>query len=171
MRTWIANWWLSFTMGFLLVPRPFFVAGVGARPLVPTLDHAWGRPLKTTPNTAGSTLAACCGAMFTSTRTVFSTTCVALSITSTQLGPRLLLRSLSLQVTQVAIGICLAADPERGSRNRLTAVQYDSGVCTCCRCSWDRPRRHPSVVRRSQPTLRHRLTPKPSSTAERLIYA
>lgn len=105
MRTWIANCWLSFSTGILFVPRPFFVAGIVVGTLGPELDHTWGgsapTSLQKTPTTAGLTLVALCGVMLTSMGVVFSTTCVALSITSTQLGPRQLREFPSQQVAQV----------------------------------------------------------------------
>lgn len=64
--------------------------------------------LHTTGETARATLATLSGAMFTVTGIVFSTTIVALSITSAQLGPRLLRNFLKQMVTQITLGICLA---------------------------------------------------------------
>lgn len=112
MRTWIANWWHAFSTGFLFVPGLFLAAGIVIGIFGPELDRSWSGDtpafLKITPTTARSTLAALSGAMFTITGVVFSTTCLALSITSAQLGPRLLRNFLRQQVTQVTIGICLA---------------------------------------------------------------
>lgn len=63
--------------------------------------------LQTTADTGRATLSALCSAMFTVTGIVFSTTTVALSITSNQLGPRLLRNFLEQKVTQATLGICL----------------------------------------------------------------
>lgn len=75
-------------------------------------QHLGGRTpaaLHTTPETARSTLSALCSAMFTVTGVVFSTTIVALSITSAQLGPRLLRNFLRQKTPQLALACCLAS--------------------------------------------------------------
>lgn len=80
--------------------------------IVPQLESSLGEilpyQLQTTATAGRATLTALCGAMFTITGVVFSTTIVALSITSAQLGPRLLRNFLGQMITQVTLGICLA---------------------------------------------------------------
>lgn len=116
MKTWIANWWLAFTTGFWFVPGLFLVGGLILALVGPQLD-AWLQQqsgympssLRITDTTARATLAALSGAMFTVTGVVFSTTTVALSITSNQLGPRLLRNFLGQSITQITLGVCLAS--------------------------------------------------------------
>lgn len=116
MHTWLTNWWNAFSTGFWFVPGLFLLGGLVLGIIAPELD-AWyqdrigGVPpvLETTGTTARATLTALCGAMFTVTGLVFSTTTVALSITANQLGPRLLRNFLGQLVTQVTLGVCLAS--------------------------------------------------------------
>lgn len=116
MRTWLTNWWNAFSTGFWFVPGLFLLGGLVLGIVSPELD-AWylkqfgGVPavLETTGTTARATLTALCGAMFTVTGLVFSTTTVALSITANQLGPRLLRNFLGQLVTQITLGVCLAS--------------------------------------------------------------
>ncbi|TWT89658.1 hypothetical protein Mal64_00370 [Pseudobythopirellula maris] len=111
MRTWIANLWLAATSGFWFLPTMMLLAGAALAVLGPMADREWGdwvpASLETTPTTARATLAALCGAMITITGVVCSTTVVAISITSAQLGPRLLRNFLGQSVTQATIGVCL----------------------------------------------------------------
>ncbi len=116
MRTWLTNWWNAFSTGFWFVPGLFLLSGVFLGFAAPELDAWYQRQslpvpsaLQTTGKTARATLTALCGAMFTVTGLVFSTTTVALSITANQLGPRLLRNFLRQLVTQVTLGICLAS--------------------------------------------------------------
>lgn len=112
MRTWIINRWVAFRSGFWFVPGLMLLGGMMLAWLTPMLDETIGgyvpASLQTTATTARATLTALCGAMFTVAGIVFSTTVVALSITSSQLGPRLLRNFLQQLVTQLTLGLCLA---------------------------------------------------------------
>ncbi|MEO0530545.1 MAG: DUF2254 domain-containing protein [Planctomycetota bacterium] len=112
MRTWLTNRWIACYQSFWFVPGLFLLLGIALALVTPQVDRwvavslpAW---IRTGETAARATLSALCGAMFTVTGVVFSTTCVALSITSSQLGPRLLRSFLSQQITQVTLGVCLA---------------------------------------------------------------
>ncbi|QDT64346.1 DUF2254 domain-containing protein [Calycomorphotria hydatis] len=112
MATWIENFWRTVTNGFWFVPGIFLVVGITLGILAPEFDRLFGGELpskvEVSATTARATLTTICGAMFTVTGIVFSTTIVALSITSGQLGPRLLRNFMRQMITQVTLGICLA---------------------------------------------------------------
>lgn len=112
MRAWIENLWRTIATGFWFVPGLFLLAGVTLGLLSPWVDHLSDKLLPShlhiSATTARATLTALCGAMFTVTGIVFSTTIVALSITSAQLGPRLLRNFLKQLITQLTLGLSLA---------------------------------------------------------------
>ncbi|MEQ8847641.1 DUF2254 domain-containing protein [Botrimarina sp.] len=111
MLTWLTKWWREFASGFWLMPAALLLAGILLSVVASELDREFDdympERLRTSAATGRATLGALAGAMITVTGVVFSTTTVALSITSTQLGPRLLRNFLEQQVTQVTLGVCL----------------------------------------------------------------
>lgn len=112
MSTWIINRWVAFRSSFWFIPGLMLAFGLLLATVAPELERRLGNHLSfglnTTAVTARATLTALCGAMFTVAGIVFSTTVVALSITSSQLGPRLLRNFLKKLVTQITLGCCLA---------------------------------------------------------------
>lgn len=112
MSTWIKNRWVAFRSSFWFIPGLMLAVGLLLAIATPELDRRVENYLPSdltiTAVTARATLTALSGAMFTVAGIVFSTTVVALSITSSQLGPRLLRNFLQKLVTQITLGCCLA---------------------------------------------------------------
>ncbi|MCA9233974.1 MAG: DUF2254 domain-containing protein [Planctomycetales bacterium] len=112
MWTWLANLWRTVSSSFWFFPGASLLAGLCLAIFMPVVDQHIGdrlpAVLRTTAPTARATISALCGAMFTVTGVVFSTTIVALSITSAQLGPRLLRNFLRQMTPQITLAICMA---------------------------------------------------------------
>lgn len=112
MKTWLLNLWDNFRTGFWFLPAIFLLVAAVVAIALPETDAylAGDHPewLLTSKETARSTLTTLTGAMFTVASIVFSTTIVAVSITSSQLGPRLLRSFTEQMVSQIVIGLCLA---------------------------------------------------------------
>ncbi|QEG36949.1 DUF2254 domain-containing protein [Bythopirellula goksoeyrii] len=112
MRTWLVNLWDNFRSGFWFIPSLLTLLAFVLGFTMPEVDRyvsssipAW---MHSSPETARATLTTLAGAMITAAGLVFSVTIVALSITSSQFGPRLLRNFLSDSITQLALGACLA---------------------------------------------------------------
>lgn len=77
-------------------------------PLTDWLEHAWGWTFTGGAEGAGAVLATIAGSMITIAGVVFSMTLVALSLASSQLGPRLLRNFMRDTTTQVVLGTFVA---------------------------------------------------------------
>ena len=115
IRTWILNLWDSFRTSFWFVPSLCTLAAVVMAGVLPWIDgqvsenvvehFPW---LISTSASARSALGAMAGAMVTVAGVVLSITVVALSMTSSQYGPRLLRTFMSNSSTQFALGMFIA---------------------------------------------------------------
>ena len=112
MRTWLINLWDSFRTGFWFVPTLMIIAAVLLATVLPEVDKHLSSStpewIKTTGDTARSTLSSLASAVLTVAGVIFSITVVTLSITSSQLGPRLLRNFLGESVTQITMGSCVS---------------------------------------------------------------
>ncbi|MCA9260220.1 MAG: DUF2254 domain-containing protein, partial [Planctomycetales bacterium] len=101
--------WDTFRNGFWFIPSICMASALFAAWLFPTIDRSINSPawLHVSESTARSTLSAITSAMFTIAGIVFSATAVTLSITASQLGPRLLRNFLQRSYTQFTFGACL----------------------------------------------------------------
>ena len=113
MKTWLMNQWENYRTGFWFIPSLMTMGALFLGFLMPEVDRyldssipVW---MQSSPETARATLTTIAGAMITAAGVVFSVTIVALSITSSQFGPRLLRNFLSDSITQIALGACLAS--------------------------------------------------------------
>lgn len=116
MNTRLWNIWDALRTSYWFVPALFAVAAGMLSVLAPMTDHwvaesNWNLPdwIRTTTDTARSTLAAMAGAMMAVTGTVFSITIVTLSLASQQFGPRLLRRFMYDLPTQITLGVFLCS--------------------------------------------------------------
>ncbi|WP_442482477.1 DUF2254 domain-containing protein [Aeoliella sp. SH292] len=113
MRTRLVTLWDTFRTGFWFFPSLLILAAVMLAVMVPIADQHLSDSIpdwmKSTGTSARSTLASLASAMFTVAGVVFSVTVVTFSLTSSQFGPRLLRNFLEQSVTQVTLGVCLAA--------------------------------------------------------------
>lgn len=86
--------------------------GIGAGIVMPEIESLFAGHLPSWINTNETTgralLTTLIGAMFTVTGIVFSVSVVALSITASQLGPRLLRNFMGQAIAQLTLGICIA---------------------------------------------------------------
>lgn len=112
MKTWAFNLWDNFRTGFWFVPSLAILIGLMAGIAIPQLDQllAGSLPswLQTTETTSRVLLTTLIGAMFTITGIVFSVSVVTLSITTSQLGPRLLRSFMGQAIAQLTLGSCIA---------------------------------------------------------------
>ncbi len=129
MKTWLANQWDNYRSGFWFIPTVLTLGAILLGFTMPEVDRyldasipAW---MKSSPETARATLTTIASAMITAAGVVFSVTIVALSITSSQFGPRLLRNFLSDSITQLALGACLGSSLY--SLILLTAFFQDEG--------------------------------------------
>lgn len=113
MRTRLVTLWDTFRTGFWFFPSLLILTAVFLAVVVPIADQHLSDSIpdwmKSTGTSARSTLASLASAMFTVAGVVFSVTVVTFSLTSSQFGPRLLRNFLEQSVTQITLGICLAA--------------------------------------------------------------
>ncbi len=113
MRTWLTHLWEKYRGGFWFIPSLMTFAAMVLGLLLPEVDRQFASVtpvwMQSSAETARAMLTTLAGAMITAAGVVFSVTIVALSITSSQFGPRLLRNFLNDSVTQLALGSCLAS--------------------------------------------------------------
>ncbi|MBW3538810.1 MAG: DUF2254 domain-containing protein [Planctomycetes bacterium] len=115
MKAWLINYWDDFRGSYWFLPSLMATATVALSFIGPEIDREldlakskhfqW---LATSAVAARTTLSSLAAAMVTATSVVFSITIVALSMTTSQFGSRLLRNFMLDTVTQVALGALLS---------------------------------------------------------------
>jgi len=115
MKTYLLHLWDTVRSSYWFVPSVFAAVAVVLSIVLPSVDEeVWNSEvalpewIRTTTDTARTTLSAMAGAMIAVTGTVFSVTIVTLSLTSQQFGPRLLRRFMYDLTTQVTLGVFIS---------------------------------------------------------------
>jgi uncharacterized membrane protein len=112
MRVWLINLWDSYRTSLWFIPSLLIglaaVLGFGLPEVDSSISSDLPDWLKTSGSTARSMLGALTSAMFATAGIVFSATAVTLSITASQLGPRLLRSFMGQPIAQLTVGCCLA---------------------------------------------------------------
>ncbi len=112
MQVWLINLWDSFRTSLWFIPSLLIAIAVILGFMLPEVDSTISSELpdwlKTSGSTARSILGALSSAMLATAGVVFSATVVTLSITASQLGPRLLRNFMGQPIAQLTLGCCLA---------------------------------------------------------------
>ena len=116
MRAWLAYVWYQLTAGLWVVPALMSASAVVLAIVTLTLDHAVSLPwldqvdgiFAVGPEGARLVLSTIAGSMITVASLVFSMTLVALTLASSQLGPRLITRFMRDGINQVVLGTFIA---------------------------------------------------------------
>ena len=112
MQVWLINLWDSYRTSLWFIPSLLIALAVVLGFVLPEIDSTVSSEvpdwLKTSGSTAKSMLGALSSAMFATAGIVFSATAVTLSITASQLGPRLLRTFMGQPIAQLTVGCSLA---------------------------------------------------------------
>lgn len=112
MQVWLINLWDSYRTSLWFIPSLLIGLAAVLGFALPEVDSSISSDLpdwlKTSGSTARSMLGALTSAMFATAGIVFSATAVTLSITASQLGPRLLRSFMGQPIAQLTVGCCLA---------------------------------------------------------------
>lgn len=112
MQVWLINLWDSYRTSLWFIPSLLIALAAILGFSLPEVDSSISSDmpdwLKTSGSTARSMLGALTSAMFATAGIVFSATAVTLSITASQLGPRLLRSFMGQPIAQLTVGCCLA---------------------------------------------------------------
>lgn len=112
MQVWLISLWDSYRTSLWFIPSLLIGLAAVLGFALPEVDSSISSDLpdwlKTSGSTARSMLGALTSAMFATAGIVFSATAVTLSITASQLGPRLLRSFMGQPIAQLTVGCCLA---------------------------------------------------------------